>query len=127
MLGLSPDTTYRITAEVEDADGLKRVSAPWEWRTPPLPEGFPPLHVTVSRPQLMEPGVTLIPCNRWPGRGDLDREFGELASRASRLRGNAEGWVGPLSTDDASQQAFFMEMLGTLSAEWASVRNRISG
>ena len=76
VLGLAPDTTYAIRAEVEDADGLVRVSEPWTWRSPPLPEGFPPLHVTVSRPRLMEPGVTLIPANRWPGRGDLDREFG---------------------------------------------------
>lgn len=78
VLGVRPDTDYSVRVEVEDAAGRRASSAPWSWRTAPLPAGFPPLHVTVARPGLMEPGVTLIPAERWPGRGEPDRTFGAL-------------------------------------------------
>jgi photosystem II stability/assembly factor-like uncharacterized protein len=58
---------------------------------------------------------------------DLDREFEELVSRLTRLRGGAEDWVGPLSADQASQKAFLAGMLETLSGEWRAVRDRVSG
>jgi hypothetical protein len=57
---------------------------------------------------------------------DLDRELDELVSRLARLRGGAEGWVGPLSADQASQKAFLTGMLETLAGEWRAVRGRIS-
>lgn len=56
---------------------------------------------------------------------DLDREWGELASRLSRLRGGVEGWTGPLTSDQRSQKAFLSEMLETLDREWQAVRGRI--
>jgi hypothetical protein len=52
---------------------------------------------------------------------DLERETQELGSRLSRLYGAVQGWVGPLSADQASQQAFLTEMLGTLSGEWSEL------
>ncbi|MCG6954971.1 MAG: hypothetical protein LJF04_03190 [Gemmatimonadetes bacterium] len=57
---------------------------------------------------------------------DLARETGELASRVARLRNDVEGWVSPLSADDASQKAFFEKMLDTLQSEWQGVRGEIS-
>lgn len=56
---------------------------------------------------------------------DLGREFGELASRLSRLRGSVEDFMGPLTTDQASQKRFLDQMLGTLESEWAGVRGRV--
>lgn len=56
---------------------------------------------------------------------DLDREFGELTSRLARLRGAAEEWMGPLTSDQASQKAFLAEMMGTLTREWQAVRGRV--
>ncbi len=56
---------------------------------------------------------------------DLNREFGELASRASGLRSAAEAWMGPLTADHASQKAFFAGMLATLTREWEGVRGRV--
>jgi photosystem II stability/assembly factor-like uncharacterized protein len=56
---------------------------------------------------------------------DLARELGELTSRLARLRGNAEGWVGPLSADDASQKRFLEETLTTLESEWSETRGRV--
>jgi photosystem II stability/assembly factor-like uncharacterized protein len=48
---------------------------------------------------------------------DLERELEELQSRLRRLRDNVEGWVGPLTSDDASQMDFFADMLATLTAD----------
>ena len=56
---------------------------------------------------------------------DLARELVELTSRLSNLRGNAEGWVGPLSADDASQQRFFASLVETLEAEWREARSGV--
>ncbi len=53
---------------------------------------------------------------------DLDREFSELVSRISRLRGNVEDWVGPLSADDASQMSFYERLLDELTREWEGAR-----
>ncbi len=80
VLGVRADTHYSATVEVTDESGRVQVSPPWAWETAELPEGFPPLHVTVARPELMEPGVTLIPASRWPGRGALDRDLGALVA-----------------------------------------------
>ncbi|NOT29478.1 MAG: hypothetical protein HOP15_03410 [Planctomycetes bacterium] len=78
VLGFQPATSYSVRVEVTDARGRSATSEAFEWITPPLPASFPPLSVTVCRPEKMEPGVTLIPAERWPGRGDPDREFGAL-------------------------------------------------
>ena len=78
VLGFHPATRYAVWVDVTDAGGRTVRSEVFEWTTPPLPAGFPPLSVSVCRPALMEPGVTLIPAERWPGRGDPDREFGAL-------------------------------------------------
>lgn len=80
VLGFHPATEYTVWAEVETADGRRAASAPWTWTSPPLPAGFPPLEVTVARPGLMEPGVTLLPCERWPDRGSPDHGFGAVVA-----------------------------------------------
>ncbi len=56
---------------------------------------------------------------------DLNREFSELVSRTSGLRSAVEAWTGPLSADQASQKAFFAEMLATLSREWDAAKARV--
>jgi hypothetical protein len=58
---------------------------------------------------------------------DLERETQELASRLSRLRGAAEGWVAPLSADQQSQRTFLTRMLATLTEEWRAVEARLPG
>jgi len=52
---------------------------------------------------------------------DLDREAGEIASRARRLGGVA-GQVGPMTGDQRALEAFVREMLTTLRAEFEAVR-----
>ncbi len=76
ILGLRPNRSHTITITVVDEEGHTGESQPLEWKTEPLPKQVPSLKVPVSRPELMEPGVTLLPCNRWPYKGELDRSFG---------------------------------------------------
>jgi photosystem II stability/assembly factor-like uncharacterized protein len=47
---------------------------------------------------------------------DLHREWRELRSRIRRLYNEVESWVGPLTTDQASEWAYYLEMAGTLEA-----------
>ncbi len=56
---------------------------------------------------------------------DLDRETRELTSRLSRLRGAVDDWVGPPTTDQASQKTFLTGMLTTLRGEWQAVSGRV--
>lgn len=57
----------------------------------------------------------------------MAREAQELSGRMSRLYGSAQGWVGPLSADQASQQAFLTDMLATLTAQWGALEARLPG
>jgi hypothetical protein len=58
---------------------------------------------------------------------DLSREWGELASRTRRLRGEAESWIGPLTQQQESQWSFYEEMLETLRMELAAFSERVGG
>ena len=58
---------------------------------------------------------------------DLARELRELTSRSTRLRGSVESWVGPLSADQASQEAFLSDMLDALAGEWEQIRGQAGG
>ena len=77
ILGLRPDRTHAITAEVIDRAGNVAESQTFEVKTPPLPEGFPEIRATVSQPEKMEDGVTLFNLIRWPESGS-DRDYGVL-------------------------------------------------
>jgi len=56
---------------------------------------------------------------------DLLRQWEELASRTRRLQAEVEGWVGPLTLQQDTQRAFYMEMLETLKSETSALRARI--
>ncbi len=48
---------------------------------------------------------------------DLRREARELASRINRLRGDVEGVAAPLTRDQESRRAFYIEMLEVIAGE----------
>lgn len=75
-LGMTPSTTYKIRAEVVDAQGNKAATQTFEMTTPPVPADFPPFTITTARPRRMEPGLSLIPFFRWPTGGEPQRDFG---------------------------------------------------
>ena len=71
VVGMRPDREHRITLELNAPDGATETHQ-FTYRTPPLPENpleIPPFDVKVSRPELMEPGVTFLSVRRRaPGR-----------------------------------------------------------
>jgi hypothetical protein len=78
LLGLRPHRKHEIVVRLENtAEQTYDLSKPLLFETPPLPEDFPPLETTVSRPALMEPGVTLFPVNVWHQDVDL-MDYGYL-------------------------------------------------
>ena len=89
VVGMRPDRKHEVRVSIRSADGAK-VSSPdvLEFQTPPLPElgvDFPPIEVKVSKPEEMEPGVTLFnPRRRRVGRGqdvaEFNAAFGMLAA-----------------------------------------------
>jgi photosystem II stability/assembly factor-like uncharacterized protein len=58
---------------------------------------------------------------------DLLRELDEVRSRAGRLLRGAEGWVGPLSEDEASRKGFLEAMLPVLLEELDALMPRLEG
>jgi len=71
LLGMHPDLRHEIVVRLEDSTHqLFDRSEPLEFTTPPLPEYFPPLQTTISKPEQMEPGYTLFPVNVWDNKVD---------------------------------------------------------
>ncbi|MEO8269217.1 MAG: aryl-sulfate sulfotransferase [Aureliella sp.] len=64
-MGLRPDREHTIRVQVLVDDQSVELGTPMTFRTPPLPADFPPLHTLLSRPQQMEPGLTLFSVNQW--------------------------------------------------------------
>jgi len=66
LLGFHPDEPYNVHVTLRDEAGNEMELNDVSVVTNPLPEGFPPIQVLASVPDLMEPGVILFPIN---GRG----------------------------------------------------------
>ncbi|MCY4029145.1 MAG: aryl-sulfate sulfotransferase [Acidobacteria bacterium] len=79
LVGLRPGRTHSVTFIATDAAGNQDRSPPLIIETDPLPDDFPPLETTVSRPDRMEPGWTLLNVYRWGDEGN-DRTFGLLVA-----------------------------------------------
>jgi len=69
ILGLSPDSSHSIEVTVFDKSGNATVIENiLEVETGPLPDNFPPIEVT-SKPNMMEPGVTIFTLTGRGGNG----------------------------------------------------------
>ena len=130
ILGMRPDRTHVIRIVVTDEHGVTNTSEPFEVTTDPLPDDFPPIDVRVSKPDRMEPGVTMFEPTYRP-EDDSERDYhllvavddtGEVVwyykaaqsvSDARRLQnGNLlyrTGRAGPL---------YEIDMLGNTVSEW---------
>ncbi len=64
-LGMRPDREHTIRVKVTAEDREPEFSQPLTFRTPPLPASFPPLRTILSKPEKMEPGVTMFSVNLW--------------------------------------------------------------
>lgn len=66
VMGLRPDRVHEIRLRLTSPSSkVVEITPPLLFKTPPLPESFPPLETILSKPQLMEPGVTLFAINLW--------------------------------------------------------------
>lgn len=95
VVGMRPDHNHEIRVTVTDAEGGTAEAGPFEHATPPLPEvgdDFPPIHVVVSKPEKMEPGLTLFNPQR--------RRVGVVPNPADRL-----GML--MALDNSGQVAWF--------------------
>ncbi len=79
LVGLRPGRTHSVTFVATDAAGNADRAPPLIVETDPLPDDFPPLETTVSRPERMEPGWTLLNVYRWGDEGN-DPDFGLLVA-----------------------------------------------
>ena len=80
VLGLRPGRIHDVTVTVVDAAGNSFSMEPITIATDPLPDDFPPLDVRISKPDQMEPGVTVFGLFRWPVGATPDRDFGLLVA-----------------------------------------------
>ena len=61
ILGLKPDKTYTVKLKLTGQNNQQlNVSPALQARTDPLPDDFPDIKVLVSKPDLMEPGYTMM-------------------------------------------------------------------
>ena len=76
VLGFRPGRKHAIQVSARDQAGHVSPAASLEFETAPLPDDFPSLAVSISRPEKMEPGVTLLSFMRWPEGAPMDEHFG---------------------------------------------------
>ena len=76
VLGFRPDRQHVVQVTARNEAGNTSATIPLEFETAPLPDDFPKLTVSVSKPENMEPGVTLFALMRWPEESEPDEEFG---------------------------------------------------
>ena len=78
VLGVRPGHEQKLAIKAVDAEGHEAKPAYLKWDVAPLSREMPKLEVYQSKPTLMEPGITFIPCNRWVNDGKLDENFGAI-------------------------------------------------
>ena len=78
VLGVRPGRENMVAIKAKDAEGNEAEPVVLKWDVEKLSEELPKLEVYTSVPEKMEPGITLIPCNRWSMKGQYDIKFGSL-------------------------------------------------
>jgi len=78
VLGVRPGRENMLGFIAIDEIGTKSDAERLKWTVGPLPEEMPVMDVYAADPKRMEPGITLIPCNRWSLKGLYDITFGAL-------------------------------------------------
>jgi hypothetical protein len=131
VLGMRSGRTNTVTAVARDTSGNEVSSEPVTYDTPPFPDNFVVPDVTVSKPELMEPGVTMIEMSRWDEKGDTIREFGTAvyilddAGEVVWYYHSDDGATAVIRLDNGnllyysySKYIVEMDMLGTIVGHW---------
>ncbi len=80
VLGMRPDKEYNVILSIHEDQGEEITVDTLSIKTPPLPEDFPPITLTMSEKESLEPGVTLMNLFRWTGPFDDDSDWGLLVA-----------------------------------------------
>ncbi len=80
VLGMRPDKEYNVILSIHEDQGEEITVDTLSIKTPPLPEDFPPITLTTSEKESLEPGVTLLNLFRWTGPFDDDSDWGLLVA-----------------------------------------------
>lgn len=90
VLGLVPGAAYTVTATARGPFGLVSEPKSASYTPGPMPEDFPAFEVAVSKPEKMQPGVTMF---------NLGRATGDVLSDIA--------WSWLLMTDDAGRVVWY--------------------
>ncbi len=135
VLGFRPGLEHRLQVSARDAAGNVTPAVPLVFETPPLPEDFPSLHVSVSEPDRMEPGVTFFSLMRWPDGGIEDDSFGLAVALDAQgevvwYRRSDKAFADPhrmangnLLTMIGNNRAEEVDMLGNVVSRWHASRH----
>jgi hypothetical protein len=149
LLGFRPGRSHTIRVTLHEPDGDektngdgktigvektigdgKTISDPLDFKTPPLPDDFPPLELVTAKPDAMEPGVTLFGVNRWlndaasldygyliavDGQGEVVWYF-RTGHAVADLRRMAGGNL--LYNHGSNWHAYESDMLGNVIRHW---------
>ena len=137
LLGLLPGSDYTVEVSVVDGNGNHATwSESLAFSTNPLPNDLPPLEVSVSNPNRMEPGVTLLGVSRVAP--DSDSKFGMVLAvdetggvvwfyrpdhSLQDLRLSAEGTLVYIAGPGARADIVEVDLLGNVVRRWHS-KNR---
>ena len=134
-LGMRPARFHEIRVVLKDENsGNEEVSDILTFTTPSLPRNFPPLEVTVAKPEKMEPGYTLFCPNIWINdRSELNygyltivNELGEVVWFLRSGHRTADVRIlenGHLLYIHASYRAILeVDLLGNIIRQWHGSR-----
>ena len=139
LLGLRPSRNYRVSVLAKEQGGASVRWQSAEFKAPPLPELFPPFKILVSKPEEMEPGVTIFNLNSAPS-GDPSyivavNAIGEVvwyykaSARVTDVRRLRDGnilYVAPVGL--IQNRAIEIDMLGNVVRRWqAAISPREEG
>lgn len=132
---MRPDREHSIRVRITDPQtGGVDISEPILFTTPELPESFPPIETTVSRPEKMEPGVLMFPINLWredtsmmdygylialDERGEV-RWFVNTGHRTADTRVLSNGHI--LFQHGNYRYAFEIDLAGQIIRQWHAAR-----
>ncbi len=118
IVGMRANRRHELILAIEDVDG-NVIQAPetLTYTTPPLPTDdlkFPPIRVMVSKPEQMEPGLTLTSVRR--------RRFGQLTDLTNEER-NFLLFFGLLVALDAAGEVVWYHQMDICFSDFAQLRN----
>ena len=128
---MRPGRTHTIHVRLTNPNSkTSEVSEPLEFRTPQLPDSFPPLEVILAKASEVEPGVLLFPVNLWRDDNSV-MDYGYLIAlnekgeviwflhsghRTADVRRIENGHI--LFQHGNYRYAFEVDLLGNLVRQW---------